>query len=248
MSIWDFNLLYTFFTLRNNFSFICTVRNSNGRAFLTILLRHMMLRIVVMRSTSLFRLISSRKFGKQSLFHLNNKKRAKSFIPDPTWSIQELRLSPDPDKLLTENNEAESVHLSSTNNLKTLAKRSLIDIDQLSPEIRSSLQEDVNGIMQCLSILTEEKFNDNENVPRPYRENVIELSDADIYDAPRGLSQVCLENTSFDIEEHEETRLHLLESVNHKILRVHNNGDRDEKGQNEELYFSVKTGTKDDCS
>jgi hypothetical protein len=136
--------------------------------------------------------------------------------PPPSWSISELRL-------ISGNDDADQL---SEEELSTLARRCLIDVRRLSPERREQLRKDVAGIMRCASVLLDVKDMDDE---------LKDLSDVDIYDAPRGLTKIPIRRDDYkessDWDEAGESRAVMQsESVNARLVDV--------KG---EKFFSVVT-------
>ena len=116
--------------------------------------------------------------------------------PPPSWSVRDLRLSPS-------DNDGDDVGGGkiSEEELATLARRCLIDIRRLSPERRDNLRIHVAGIMRCASVLLESK----ELFRRRGEEDAVggimmtacdgrekrnQLSDEEVYDAPRGLAKM----------------------------------------------------------
>jgi hypothetical protein len=92
--------------------------------------------------------------------------------PPPSWSVNDLRLTASTDDII------------SKEELATLARRCLIDVRLLSEERRDQLRKDVAGIMRCASVLLDAKMVDGEAAN--------ELSDVEVYDAPRGLTKMPL--------------------------------------------------------
>mmetsp|Transcript_24518 Transcript_24518/g.46988 ORF Transcript_24518/g.46988 Transcript_24518/m.46988 type:complete len:233 (-) Transcript_24518:316-1014(-) len=104
-----------------------------------------------------------------------NSPNAIQVPPPPSWSVRELRLAPtddDNDKISDEE-------------LATLARRCLIDVRRLSPERRDRLQLHVAGIMRCASVLLE-----NKNLDDDGGDVRGDLTEEEIYDAPRGLKKI----------------------------------------------------------
>lgn len=171
---------------------------------------------------------------------------SKQFVPNPTWSTQDLRLSPvnDNDVINTyDGSKSDIDDILSVSNLGRLAKRSLIDIDSLSHDRRMRLESDVRGIMRCVSVLTE-----NGNVDETQNETNIpishELSEEEIYDMPRGLKQVTLRTEVYG-DNHEQALENLLETVYHKLVTTNVKSDGEIKDQ-QGSYFSVRTDQKDE--
>ncbi|KAL9181320.1 hypothetical protein ACHAXT_010125 [Thalassiosira profunda] len=88
--------------------------------------------------------------------------------PPPSWSVSDLRLTSADDEKISEEE------------LATLARRCLIDVRRLSPERRERLRSHVAGIVRCASVLL-----DARNL-----EAGEQLTDEEIYDAPRGLGKL----------------------------------------------------------
>ena len=105
--------------------------------------------------------------------------------PEPSWSVNELRL--------TSNNEDDKI---SEQELATLARRCLIDIRRLSPERREKLQIHVGGIMRCASVLLDSRHLDIENNNNQDEDGGDDLSDEEVYDAPRGLKKIPIRRES----------------------------------------------------
>ena len=122
--------------------------------------------------------------------------------PAPAWSVRDLRLDP---------SFPSSHDKISNEELTVLARRCLIDVSRLSTERRDRLRTDIAGVMRCASVLLESKSDTSE------------LTDAAIYDSPRGLSKtpvrVACEDTAARIcEDQSITR---TESVRRKMNRSH---------------------------
>ena len=118
--------------------------------------------------------------------------------PPPSWSVGELRLSStddDDDKISEEE-------------LATLARRCLIDVRRLSPERRDRLRTHVSGIMRCASVLLDANNLDIDDGNNSLNgddgmQQGNKLTDAEVYDAPRGLKKMPVrrENTSEENED-----------------------------------------------
>mmetsp|Transcript_45226 Transcript_45226/g.96219 ORF Transcript_45226/g.96219 Transcript_45226/m.96219 type:complete len:248 (+) Transcript_45226:20-763(+) len=147
---------------------------------------------------------------------LQNPPNAIQVPPPPTWSIHDLRLAPagDDEKISEEE-------------LATLARRCLIDVRRLSPERRDRLRTHVAGIMRCASVLLESEI-----------ARAGDLTDEEIYDAPRGLLKVPVRRDSEDggdwrlNDSGESKAVMQSEAVSSKMVKSE---DGDEK------FFSVVT-------
>lgn len=145
--------------------------------------------------------------------------------PTPSWSVRDLRLTSIDDDDDCEISEEE---------LATLARRCLIDVRRLSPERRGKLRVHVAGIMRCASVLLESKA---------LRVDVCEnngrdLTDEEMYDAPRGLTKMPIrrerdgEVDDWELSDSRESKAIMRsESVRSKMVKSDDN----------EMYFSVVT-------
>ena len=104
-------------------------------------------------------------------------------LPEPTWSIKELNLSKENHELHKDKKQ------SFTYNLENLASKSCIDLNKMSSERRDEIVHDLNDIMNCLSMVTTFKNEESEN-----------LTDEEIYDMPRGLTQAPVFDQDEDTE------------------------------------------------
>lgn len=115
--------------------------------------------------------------------------------PPPSWSVRDLRLSPSDN----DNDDGGGGKISEEE-LATLARRCLIDVRRLSSERRDNLRIHVAGIMRCASVLLESKEllrrsgEDAVDGIMIYacdgREKMNQLTDEEVYDAPRGLTKM----------------------------------------------------------
>lgn len=114
--------------------------------------------------------------------------------PPPSWSVRDLRLSH------SDNDNDDGGGKISEEELATLARRCLIDVRQLSSERRDNLRMHVAGIMRCASVLLESKEllrRTGEDAVDGIminacdgREKTNQLTDEEVYDAPRGLTKM----------------------------------------------------------
>ena len=88
---------------------------------------------------------------------------AKSFVPKPTWSIKDLKLTDQTDPVSQEE-------------LQILAKRSLLDVQAIGDD--TQLRQDLANMLHCL--------NQIQSVPLKV------MTAAEIYDVPRGVSKAPL--------------------------------------------------------
>ncbi|KAL7528580.1 hypothetical protein ACHAWF_002616 [Thalassiosira exigua] len=106
----------------------------------------------------------------------SNPPPAISVPPPPSWSVRDLRLAPSSDDRISEEE------------LATLARRCLIDVRRLSSERRDRLRVHVAGIVRCASVLLDAKdLSVGEG-----KDGEVDLTDEEIYDAPRGLGSAPL--------------------------------------------------------
>lgn len=96
-------------------------------------------------------------------------------LPDPTWSVADLELS----------KQHEPV---SDDYLHTLARRALLDLDQLDPAARQQLRQDLGNMMHMIEQV--QSFQHNSNYENS------DLDEAAIYDKPRGVSAAPLRDDS----------------------------------------------------
>lgn len=96
---------------------------------------------------------------------------AKCF-PNPTWSIADLRLD--------QNHEPMS-----QGEIEVLAKRALIDLDEIDPQEQLHLRQDLGNMMHMIHQISE--F---------FCPEMDSLTDTDIYDAPRGVTETPVRHSS----------------------------------------------------
>ena len=173
--------------------------------------------------------------------HQNQKSATTAKVqvpPPPSWSVAELRLTS------STKNEDDKI---SNHELAILARRCLIDIRRLSPERREKLRTHVCGIMRCASVLLDSRHfdnianTDNNNEQSSSNSTNSSLTDEQIYDAPRGLTQMPTRNdtntNNDDIDRwkkndsSESTAILQSNSVQSKMVKL-------DDGQ---TYFSVVT-------
>mmetsp|Transcript_22628 Transcript_22628/g.47686 ORF Transcript_22628/g.47686 Transcript_22628/m.47686 type:complete len:234 (+) Transcript_22628:39-740(+) len=154
--------------------------------------------------------------------------------PPPSWSVRELRLTSssddDDDKISNEE-------------LATLARRCLIDVRRLSPERRDKLRVHVAGIMRCASVLLDARNLDVEGSDANGRGGREEeegdgpqLTDEQIYDAPRGLKKIPIR-----IETEDDWKLHDA-GESKAVMQSEGVTSKMEKEENgEQMFFSVIT-------
>ena len=164
--------------------------------------------------------------------------------PPPSWSVTELRLT-------SSTNENDKI---SNHELAILARRCLIDIRRLSPERREKLRTHVGGIVRCASVLLDSRHFDNiantDNNDQSSSNNSTNssLTDEQIYDAPRGLTQMPTRNdantNNDDIDEwkkndsSESTAILQSNSVQSKMVKL----------DDSHIYFSVVTNVTNKSS
>lgn len=149
--------------------------------------------------------------------------------PTPSWSVRDLRLASIDDDDDCEISEEE---------LATLARRCLIDVRRLSPERREKLRVHVAGIMRCASVLLESKALRVDGCENNGREGRGDLTDEEMYDAPRGLTKMPIrrerdgELDDWELSDSRESKAIMRsESVRSKMVKSDDN----------EMYFSVVT-------
>ena len=149
--------------------------------------------------------------------------------PTPSWSVRDLRLTSIDDDDDCEISEEE---------LATLARRCLIDVRRLSPERREKLRVHVAGIMRCASVLLESKALRVDGCENNGREGRGDLTDEEMYDAPRGLTKMPIrrerdgELDDWELSDSRESKAIMRsESVRSKMVKSDDN----------EMYFSVVT-------
>ena len=179
--------------------------------------------------------------------HLDHRFQSKiSFIPPPSWSIKDLRLS---DTKL-DNDERKNDHaddIVSKSTLDVIARRSYIDLDQLPLDHRMRLEKDLRGIMRCISVLVDEENEMAKDL------NDLSLTDEDIYDLPRGLNDLTntalndsfdpLQTNDKDAEIHDPK--YVTDTLQHKLTKATIKSNDEEEDQ-EGLFFTVATGNKND--
>ena len=163
--------------------------------------------------------------------------------PPPSWSVTELRLT-------SSTNENDKI---SNHELAILARRCLIDIRRLSPERREKLRTHVGGIVRCASVLLDSRHFDNiantdNNDQSSSNSTNSSLTDEQIYDAPRGLTQMPTRNdantNNDDIDEwkkndsSESTAILQSNSVQSKMVKL----------DDSHIYFSVVTNVTNKSS
>ncbi len=103
-------------------------------------------------------------------------------LPAPTWSLKDLRLTADN---AGDNNGTKMTI--SRDQLRILARRAVLDLDQLKEEQIETLRRDVENMLYMMHVV--------ETVTLP------ELTDEEIYDVPRGVKHTPLRS-------HEDTDAH----------------------------------------
>jgi hypothetical protein len=129
-------------------------------------------------------------------------------IPEPTWSIKDLQLSSSKDPVSIEE-------------LERLARKSLLDVSKLQDPY--SLRKDLANMLHCL-----EQVRDV---------NLPDLSDAEVYDVPRGVTSAPLRNSRDDVwreEEQQEAKQVWETFLKHKTIQ-----------RGAHSYFSVVTKLED---
>ena len=124
-------------------------------------------------------------------------------IPEPTWSIKDLQLSSSKDPVSMEE-------------LERLAQKTLLDVSKLQDP--NSLRKDLANMLHCLEQVRDVSLPD--------------LSDAEVYDVPRGVTAAPLRN-SRDVwreEEQKEAKQVWKSLLKHKIVQ-----------RGAHSYFSVVT-------
>lgn len=111
-----------------------------------------------------------------------NKPSQFPFIPEPTWSVADLEL----DQQHAPVSEQE---------LRKLAKRALLDMDQLDDNTRQQLRQDVGNMMHMLAQVQSFDFGEEST-----------LTDADIYDKPRGVTKAPLRKDAEEANEKDKRR------------------------------------------
>lgn len=120
----------------------------------------------ISRRRDLVEMLTARKNAFRIFFssRTNTKKRSiTKCFPDPTWSIADLRLDQRHEPM-------------SQAGMEVLAKRALIDLAEIDSNIQLQLRQDLGNMMHMIHQVSE--FSCPE---------IDALSDADIYDIPRGV-------------------------------------------------------------
>jgi hypothetical protein len=93
-------------------------------------------------------------------------------FPDPTWSIADLRLDQKHEPM-------------SQVEIEVLAKRALIDLHEIDPKEQQQLRQDLGNVMHMIHRISEFSCPEMDS-----------LTDADIYDAPRGVTETPVRHAS----------------------------------------------------
>uniref|UniRef100_A0A7S4HW17 Uncharacterized protein n=1 Tax=Odontella aurita TaxID=265563 RepID=A0A7S4HW17_9STRA len=95
-------------------------------------------------------------------------------IPPPTWSVADLRLTPDSDGTFPASVSDEELH--------RLARRCLIDVRILPPSDRERLKVELAGMMRCISVVCDDSSSSSSSSSLPEGR---EFTAEDLYDVPR---------------------------------------------------------------
>eukprot|EP00566_Odontella_aurita_P021331 CAMPEP_0113584270 /NCGR_PEP_ID=MMETSP0015_2-20120614/33009_1 /TAXON_ID=2838 /ORGANISM="Odontella" /LENGTH=217 /DNA_ID=CAMNT_0000489299 /DNA_START=130 /DNA_END=782 /DNA_ORIENTATION=- /assembly_acc=CAM_ASM_000160 len=94
-------------------------------------------------------------------------------IPPPTWSVADLRLTPDSDGTFPASVSDEELH--------RLARRCLIDVRILPPSDRERLKVELAGMMRCISVVCDDSSSSSSSSSLPEGR---EFTAEDLYDVP----------------------------------------------------------------
>ncbi len=111
------------------------------------------------------------------LFSSRSKSSSNGIIPEPTWSLKELALSP------KNNKRGSKKQLITDDELEILSKRCLIDISNMKDKEREELRTELENMMQCISMVTSYQPKKSSSLTQNR-----ELKEALMYDVPRGLN------------------------------------------------------------
>lgn len=131
-------------------------------------------------------------------------------LPEPTWSISDLELSKQHEPISEEE-------------LQQLAKRALLDMDQLEDAQRQQLRQDLGNLMHVIEQVQSFDHGDSE------------LTDADIYDKPRGVTVAPLREDETEQDEQ-------LDETAKKVWDSFLEPNTTKKGAHS--YFSIDTKRK----
>ncbi|CAB9523346.1 expressed unknown protein [Seminavis robusta] len=151
--------------------------------------KHLIRRVVALAApdggkTGKIRVFESQRrlLSKHSPNTENSASHTSFALPKPTWSVKDLELT--------------KQHLPISNKeLEKLAKRALLDLDQLDAKTREELRQDLGNMMHMIEQIQSLQLDEN-----------VALSEEDIYDRPRGVTSAPLR----DANEREDT----LETTN----------------------------------
>lgn len=146
-------------------------------------------------------------------------------MPEPTWSVANLRLKPDP----SDPNDAVSEE-----ELYNLAYRCLIDVRTLPQKERDELRKDLAGIMRCVSVVSSRKISE---ISR-------DMGPEELYDAFRGQYQdgAPLRNDSHTVESSTHDDWSGREEAERILESAFSSGkDNVKVTEDGDVYFSVVT-------
>lgn len=113
-------------------------------------------------------------------------------VPKPTWSVKSLQLD----------HQHEPV---SEETLQKLSRRALIDVSQLSQSRQDQLRQDLGNMLHLIDRV--------QQVGERCKIHEQGLSDADMYDVPRGVTSIPLRQTEHPSVEEEQEAKHVFESL-----------------------------------
>ena len=102
------------------------------------------------------------------------------FIPEPTWSLKELALSPVNEE--DSDTQQHKTPLITDEELETLSRRCLIDTSSMPEDERNELKRELENMMQCISMVTSYKPKESELTHNQA------LKEEMMYDVPRGFT------------------------------------------------------------
>ena len=150
----------------------------------------------------------------------NESSIAKRF-PDPTWSIVDLRL------------DQKHVPMSQ-GEMEVLAKRALIDLDEIDPQEQLQLRQDLGNMMHMIHQISEFSCPEMDS-----------LTDADIYDAPQGVTETMVRRSSKPTQSDEEEAKQVWESYLKPQTKIVGAHTYFEIATRQEVDVSVEKSSKD---
>lgn len=179
-----------------------------------------------------------------------SRKSSNRFIPDPTWSLKELALSP-----VNENNsdtQQQQQHkaplIITDEELETLSRRCLIDTSSMPEDERNELKRELENMMQCISMVTSYKPKESELTQNQA------LKEEMMYDVPRGITSqrscpmrndedLMNENVGSKDHEQEDEVKSIVDHLKSLGKLIKHNAATDQN--DEKWYFSTTTVSKE---